>query len=151
VNIFIFSALWRLIKLRTQTVHKAFNSTVARGLPSICTETLFNHVVLNLRDVACVGTEVGGCDLSRFSEQIPSFSGTTTLVYYIIYYWLFVPFGDYVVERPSVFAASFVRLRGPLWLCFRPVRRTRPSARRFWRRKPQLSFVRESMIDQAEK
>jgi hypothetical protein len=109
-NVFISSSLKSLIKFRLKPRHKAPNSTVTKDLLSICTVTLFNHAILNSRDVACVETEVCVCDLSRFYEQILSLSGTTIVAYDIIYYCIFVPLVNHQVERPSVFAATFVSL-----------------------------------------
>jgi hypothetical protein len=55
VNISISSSIKGLIKFRTEPRHKIPNSTATENV----TETLFIHVILNLRDVACVETEVG--------------------------------------------------------------------------------------------
>ena len=55
VNISIFSSIKSLIKIRTEPRHKIPNSAATEAV----TVTLFSHVILNLRDVACVETEVG--------------------------------------------------------------------------------------------
>jgi len=53
VNVSISSLIKSLIKFRTQPRHKIPNSATEN-----VTVTLFSHVILNLRDVACVEMDV---------------------------------------------------------------------------------------------
>ena len=55
VNISISSSIKSLIKFRTEPRHNIPNSAATENV----TVTLFSNVILNLRDVACIETEVG--------------------------------------------------------------------------------------------